>query len=255
MAPGWDNEMYRLGGSLAVRLPRRLTAVPLTLHEQQWLPSLASSLPLPIPAPIRMGIASARYPAPWSIVPWLEGEAADLDTPGEDQAEVLAGFLRALHVPAPALAPLNPYRGVPLRQRADVMAQRLTAHERRARLSPRIQELWRTALAAPEDAAPTWIHGDLHARNVLVAGGRLKAVIDWGDLCLGDRATDLAAVWILLDSLPARSAALAAVGASDATWARSRGWAVFFGLLLGSLEDPRYARVGQRTLEHLDEGP
>jgi aminoglycoside phosphotransferase (APT) family kinase protein len=205
LTSGWDNEIYRLGATFAVRLPRRAPAVPLILNEQRWLPRLAPSLPVPVPAPVRIGIASAHYPAPWSIVPWLEGESADIAPLDADQAESLAAFLRALHVGAPAQAPRSPYRGVPLGQRADVVEQKLARHQRRSGHSPRLEELWRSALAAPEDTPVTWVHGDLHARNVLVSKGHLKAVIDWGDLCAGDRATDLAAVWMLLDSPRSRS--------------------------------------------------
>jgi aminoglycoside phosphotransferase (APT) family kinase protein len=55
MANGWDNLICRLGRELAVRLPRRAMAAELTAHEQQWLPVLAPRLPLPVPAPVRVG--------------------------------------------------------------------------------------------------------------------------------------------------------------------------------------------------------
>jgi aminoglycoside phosphotransferase (APT) family kinase protein len=37
-----------------------------------------------------------------------------------------------------------------------------------------------------------WLDGDLHPGNMLVIGGRLSGVIDFGDLTSGDPATDLA---------------------------------------------------------------
>jgi aminoglycoside phosphotransferase (APT) family kinase protein len=55
LARGWDNVMVRLGDHLAARLPRRAVAVDLLLHEQRWLADLAPRLPLPIPAPVRIG--------------------------------------------------------------------------------------------------------------------------------------------------------------------------------------------------------
>ena len=48
---GWDNAVWRLGDSLAIRITRRAVAVDLHLHEQQWLPVLAPRLPLPVPLP------------------------------------------------------------------------------------------------------------------------------------------------------------------------------------------------------------
>jgi aminoglycoside phosphotransferase (APT) family kinase protein len=252
---GWDNEMFRLGDTLAVRLPRRMLAVQLIEHEQRWLPTLAPRLPLAVPVPVRIGIPAAEYPTRWSIVSWLEGTAADLSPPGEDQVERFANFVRALHVPAPPEAPHNPYRGVSLAERADRVHEQL---QRRVpdEIDRAVRRAWDAAVSAPCDIANTWIHGDLHARNVLVSGSEICGVVDWGDLAAGDRATDLAAVWILFTTLAARRAALAACSeVSEATWIRARGWAVIFGLVLSELRDTRHARIGSRTLQHIAEGP
>ena len=45
------------------------------------------------------------------------------------------------------------------------------------------------------------LHGDLHVRHVLLddAGGP-SAVIDWGDVCVGDPSIDLSLYWSLLDA-------------------------------------------------------
>src|SRR5262245_58586217 len=77
VAGGWDNRMWRLGGDLAVRLPRTPRAPSLLRTERRWLPLLASSLPLPIPVPVRVGEASPCFPATWSIVRWIDGQPAD----------------------------------------------------------------------------------------------------------------------------------------------------------------------------------
>jgi aminoglycoside phosphotransferase (APT) family kinase protein len=114
-------------------------------------------------------------------------------------------------------------------------------------------------LAAANDTAPTWIHGDLHPRNVLVKKGCLTGVIDWGDLAGGDRACDLAAVWMLLPQLESRKRAIAACGSvSDATWRRARGWALLFGVILlssGLVDDARMVAIAERTIARLWEGP
>lgn len=51
VARGWDNEIFRLGEELCVRLPRRTAAASLVLNEQGWLPHLASKLPVPTKRP------------------------------------------------------------------------------------------------------------------------------------------------------------------------------------------------------------
>ena len=47
-------------------------------------------------------------------------------------------------------------------------------------------------------------------------------------------------------------------GVSDATWLRARGWAIFYGVTLGTsglAGDPRHAFMARRTLERVVAGP
>jgi len=258
---GWDNAMFRLGEGLVVRLPRRVAATKLIEHEQHWLPQLAPLLPIPVPAPVRFGRPAANYPWPWSIVPWLSGRNADLCEPRADQAERLAAFLNALHRPAPANAPVNPYRGVPLRERAEQLNLRIRRlEEHTTLLNDEITRIYGAALETPIDVAPTWLHGDLHAGNLLVADdGAISGVIDWGDMTSGDRATDLATLWMNLSDRAARENAMRACnGVSEATWLRAKGWAIFFGVTLGTsglAGDARHAVMATRTLERVVSGP
>src|SRR5689334_8211489 len=90
LANGWDNQIYRLGPALLVRLPRRAAAIDLLAKEQRWLAELAKRLPLPVPVPIRIGTPTSRYPSPWSVVPWLQGSSANAQPLRADQAAVLA---------------------------------------------------------------------------------------------------------------------------------------------------------------------
>jgi len=46
---GWDNVTYRVGGELAIRIPRRETAVALLLSAQRWLPVLGPRLGIAVP--------------------------------------------------------------------------------------------------------------------------------------------------------------------------------------------------------------
>ena len=257
-AEGWDNAMFRLGDQLALRLPRREIGARLIVNEQRWLPVLAPRLPLAVPAPLRIGVPQADYPWPWSIVPWLEGETADLAPPDGSEGPALAACFRALHVPAPPEAPVNAYRGVPLASRRETFEARLIAvRAKRGAVDPGLEAIWQAALAAPDDAAPTWIHGDTHPRNVLVREGRFSALIDWGDMARGDRASDLAGVWMLLPQAASRAAAMAALPeVSAATWARARGWAALYVLMLmeaGLDGDARMGVVAMATQRRLVE--
>ena len=258
-ASGWDNVMFRLGDDLAVRLPRRRVGARLIQTEQRWLPQLAAHLPLATPTPLRIGAPDDSYPWPWSITPWLEGDTADLALPDAGQGAVLGRFFRALHIPAPAEAPRNPYRGAPLATREESFNTLLADLAGKTGLiTGDMLDLWRAALSTPVDGEPTWLHGDPHPRNVLVQDGRITAFIDWGDMAQGDRASDLAAVWMLLPERTARDEAMALCDASEATWTRARGWAVWYGAMLlstGLANDPRMATIAERTFVRLGEGP
>ena len=127
LANGWDNLMCRLEPDLVVRLPRRAVAARLVEHEQRWLPGLAPRLPLPVPAPVRVGRPADDFPWSWSVVPLLPGEIAARCAPDDVSAAagLLGRFLAALHVPAPSGFPVSPVRGVALAARDEMTTARL----------------------------------------------------------------------------------------------------------------------------------
>jgi aminoglycoside phosphotransferase (APT) family kinase protein len=258
MDTGWDNVMFRLGEALLIRLPRRRLAATLIENEQNWLPTIAARLPIATPVPVRVGHPGRGYPWKWSILPWLKGATADQTELHADQAMRLAQFLRSLHVQAPGSAPRNEVRGVPLSTRADATEARLRRLESTPHgISSEIRHAWQLALAAPVASESTWLHGDLHPRNILVKDGVITGIIDWGDITAGDVATDLASIWMLFGDRRCRQRALEAYGAiSPATLQRARGWAVLFGVVLletGLVDHPQHLRIGHNTLSRIAE--
>ncbi|MEV0203261.1 aminoglycoside phosphotransferase family protein [Nonomuraea sp. NPDC050691] len=243
-ARGWDNQLWRLGDDLAVRLPwATKDADELLLKEHIWLPALAPRLPLPVPVPQRLGEPSALFPRPWIVTTWVPGEPADRApiTRAAEAADVLAAFLTALHQPAPEQAPAGRFnRGGVLADCSEGFAKQL-ASATELGLVPdpdAVRAVWDDAAAAPGWAGPAlWLHGDLHPANVLSADGAICGVIDFGDLCAGDPACDLAAAWILLpDGAADRFHAAYRPAPDAATLRRARGWAVghaLSGILIG----------------------
>lgn len=253
-AAGWDNETWRLGQELAVRLPRRALGATLLEHERRWLPDIADRLPAAVPAPLRTGHGSEDlgYPWNWHVVPWFEGATADRERLSALGAQRLGTALRAVHRPAPPAAPVNPWRSCALHERdppLDVLASTgYAAH------APGLRAVWEAALAADPAPVRVWVHGDVHVRNVLVRDGDLVALLDWGDLCAGDPAVDLGARWTVLDGTHAQAFHEGYGPVDEHLEARARGWAlVFSSIVLAALEhdDPTWAALARASLDRL----
>lgn len=187
VAGGWGNQMWRLGDEMAVRMQRMDPTPELQLKERRWLPVLAPRLPLPVPVPVRSGEPSERFPRHWTVMTWVPGEPLDHATisRGAHAAGALAGFLRALHVQAPAEAPVATDRGTHLANCADGFEKffRTVAPDD---LAVGIREVWDDAVAAQAwEGPPVWVHGDLHPANVVVTDGTLSGIVDFGDLFEG----------------------------------------------------------------------
>jgi aminoglycoside phosphotransferase (APT) family kinase protein len=237
-ALGWDNQVWRLGDDLAVRLPwATQSADALLRKEHTWLPTLAPHLPQPIPVPQRLGEPSERFPRPWLVTTWVPGEPADRApvTSGAEAAVALAEFLTALHRPAPDGAPTGRDRGGPLADTAGYFTRELASATELGliRDPDAVRAVWEDAAAAPSWAGPRlWLHGDLHPANILTANGTFCGVIDFGDLFAGDPACDLAAAWTLLpDGAAGLFHAAYRPGPDAATLRRARGWAVLRALV------------------------
>lgn len=231
---GTDNSIYRLGDDMAVRLPRIHWAVGQVEKERRWLPRLAPHLPLTIPVPLAKGEPGEGYPWPWSVCPWLEGENAtvdrirDLQEAAVDLAEFIAALQRIDPTGGPRPGPTE--RGAPLAVRDDYTRTAIAALNGVVDIDA-VTAAWDAALNAPVWKEPAvWIHGDLSSGNLLVIGGRLSAVIDFGALNVGDPACDLAIAWTLFSG-ESRKAFRAARSVDDASWARGRGWALSWALV------------------------
>ena len=251
---GWDNVIFRLGDGMALRIPRREMAASLIDHEQRWLPFLAPLLPIEIPAPLRSGAPTPYFPYPWSVVAWVPGQMALHDPLRLPEAATLGAFLKTLHnIALPDDPPANPYRGGSLAERRQLYRQRLATA--RPELGERHADSTRSLLLEVfEMAAPrssTWLHGDLHSKNVISRDGSIAAIIDWGDICTGDPATDLASLWILFEP-EAHHAFWSSYGEiEEDLLTRARAWAVAFGLMLHDSHheaDPKFAAAGLTTI-------
>ena len=232
---GTDNAIYRLGGDLAVRLPRIHWSVDNVAKEQKWLPVLAPHLPFAVPLPVAAGEPDEAFPYPWGVVQWLPGELATLDRLDDPvQAALdLAAFVRALQSIDSTGGPKH-HRGLPIRL-ADEMVRKGVAGVRGEIDGDAVIEVWDRIVTAPDyDGPPVWFHGDLSYLNLLARDGKLTGVIDWGSCGVGDPAIEMEPAWSLFPP-DARQAYRDTIGVDDATWERGKGW-----VLTGAFGIPYY---------------
>ncbi|MFJ2025181.1 aminoglycoside phosphotransferase family protein [Streptomyces sp. NPDC087897] len=254
-ACGTANAIYRLGADMTVRLPRTEGSAADVATEHRWLPRLAPRLPFPVPMPLAQGVPAEGFPRPWSVCTWLDGvnpAPGDATSSSDLFAADLAEFVLALRGIDPADAP-PAYRAAPLATR-DTATREALASLGGVVDAEAATTVWKGALAAPpRTGRPVWVHGDLQPGNVLVADGRLTAVIDFGCTGLADPAVDLIAAWYLLTA-DARETFRTALAADAAAWARGRGWALSIALLeLAHYREsnPAMARIAAHVIDEV----
>jgi len=252
---GWDNRTYRLGDDMSVRLPTAAGYVPAVAKENRWLPRLAPALPITVPAVLAEGVPGEGYPFPWSVRGWLPGRTADPKHIGDMSqfAISVAEFIRALQRCDTAGGPLagahSFYRGASPAHYDEETRRCLAVLDGRVD-TVRATAVWEAALATEHSGPPVWFHGDIAHGNLLVADGKLTAVIDFGACGVGDPACDLVIAWTMFSG-DSRQAFRQSVGLDEGTWARARGWALWKSLLTLTQcvdSDQELAAVHQRVI-------
>ncbi|MER7958775.1 aminoglycoside phosphotransferase family protein [Streptomyces sp. NPDC096030] len=231
---GTDNDMYRLGDALAVRLPKTAETAGSVVKEQRWLPHLAPHLPLPVPVPVGHGRPGEGFGLPWSVYDWIDGANA-FDAPIDDLAHAaveLGRFGVALRSVDASGGPRCIRGGRVTEWTGDYIDRAIRELGADGTVDgAAAAEAWESVLALPQwDRDPVWIHGDLLPGNLLTHEGRLSAVIDFGAVGTGDPACDMISAWTLLTA-ETRPLFREAARVDDATWSRGRGWALGWGLV------------------------
>jgi aminoglycoside phosphotransferase (APT) family kinase protein len=238
---GHDNRTYRLGDDMLVRMPTAQAYGLKVPKEQKLLPQLACHLTILIPVPIKMGKASEEYPYPFSIYKWLTGKSINLLMLTRQETEQLAlqialdcaRFLKELQA-ITEVEELRPgqhnfWRGDHVCVYDQGARQQIS--ELRGIIDHiRALDLWERACLTRWNKPPVWIHGDFAIGNLLVHGGKLSAVIDFGGVAVGDPACDLVIAWTYLSGR-ARDIFIQemnlGMNLDPDTWLRARAWALW----------------------------
>jgi len=250
---GTVNAIYRLGDHLCARLPRVLSWAKDLDTEWEWLPRLSPHLALRVPEPVAKGHPASGYPFSWAVYRWIEGQpyADDLVDDERHAAKDLAQFVVELRRCDPAEAPRGgrqPLRAVDGDTRAAIDSARDAIDCVAATAA------WDMVLRAPAWAGtPVWIHTDLLRPNLLVHGGRLRAVIDFGGVGVGDPAADVIAAWSVFGP-SGRETFRDVLDVDDGTWNRARGYALHQAAMIIPYyrnTNPAFVSLAKRTVEQV----
>jgi aminoglycoside phosphotransferase (APT) family kinase protein len=236
---GTVNAIFRLGDHLYARLPRVRQWAGDLANEWRWLPVLGPRLSLEVPEPVARGQPGSSYPFSWALYRWIDGRPyADELVDDEGQAaEDLARFVAELR-----------------RVELDADTRAAIASARDVLDGDAATAAWERALQAPAwSGPPVWIHSDLLRPNLLVRGGRLRAVIDFGAAGAGDPAADVIAAWSVFGP-SGRAVFRRALGVDNGTWERARGYALHQAALIVPYyaeTNPGFVASARRTVDQV----
>lgn len=181
---------------------------------------------------------------------WIDGEDADTGSEGlpkdamNELAKSVALFINDLHTvdasdgPIPGLH--NYFRGGDLLE-YDKDTKTYVREVSADICVDSVLNVWNRALDSHWKRSPVWIHGDLEASNILMAEGKLTAVIDFGNCAVGDPACDLVMAWTFFDEI-SRQTFQSNLNLDVDTWERGKAWALWKALFrMSSSRDLRDA--------------
>lgn len=179
---GTVNAMYRLGTDLCVRMPRVALWSAHLEKELEWLPVLSTRVSLAVPERMAKGEPGNGYPFPWAIYRWIDGDTYAIERVDDERRAALdlAVFVAELRQVDPSGAPRSGRK--PLGE-LDAVTRSAIESIGDGFDADAVTGAWDRALEAPSwDGVAVWRHGDLLPPNILVAGGRLAGVIDFGSV-------------------------------------------------------------------------
>jgi aminoglycoside phosphotransferase (APT) family kinase protein len=166
--------------------PRDLASNPHVAAHEFRLLQILQSAGYPAPRPYYLDESGAVLPTPYLLIDYVDGQTEFAPADLGAYLKQIATQLAALHRITPArvdlafLTHLKSGFGPAPAHPDDSL--------READIRTALNEAW----PLPDLNPPALLHGDFWPGNILWRQGRIAAVIDWEDACLGDPLSDVA---------------------------------------------------------------
>lgn len=249
---GHDNRTFHLGNEFSLRFPSALEYSTQVIKEHTYCNRLQNMISFQITSPIELGQPSDLFPYHFSINRWFDGESInsmniqDKDKLASDCAKFLLELKQCDTNNGIKPGKHNFYRGGDLSAYHDETIQAI--HQCSEFNQEKCLDIWNKALNAKHTGPNTWIHGDFEKDNILVKNGELCAVIDFGNMAVGDPACDYVMAWTYFDK-SSREVFLENLNLDLGTIQRAKAWALWKALI--TLNDPKRKDIAYYTLNEL----
>lgn len=247
---GHDNRTFHLGNEFSLRFPSAIEYSTQVLKEHQFCSILQSQLSVQITEPFHLGKPSDLYPFHFSINKWIEGESINHNCDKKRLAFDCAKFLLELKacdtINGIEAGKHNFYRGGNLSVYHEETLKAI--HDCTEFDQEKCYKIWNKGITSTFHGPNSWIHGDFEKDNILVKNGRLHAVIDFGNMAVGDPACDYVMAWTYFDEA-SREIFLKTLNIDNACIARAKAWALWKALI--TLSDPKRRETSLYTLNEI----
>lgn len=249
---GHDNRTFHLGNEFSLRFPSAFEYSTQVIKEHTFCNRLQKMISFQITSPIELGKPSELFPYHFSINRWIDGESINSSNVSDKVklARDCAKFLLELKQcdTSNGIEPgaHNFYRGGDLSVYHD---ETIHAINQCSEFNQeQCLDIWNEGLNAKHNGPNTWIHGDFEKDNILVKNGELCAIIDFGNIAVGDPACDYVMAWTYFDKA-SRKVFIEDLNLDSGTIQRAKAWALWKALI--TLNDPKRKDIARYTLNEL----
>lgn len=240
---GHDNRTYKLGDDFCIRIPSHMQYNKQIIQMSELLQFIKVSIK--IPNILYIGENLNILPFKYAVSEWIDGhdlKAINLYKLSDKEIKYfiddLVNFMHELYnikidISHPIIQKYisnmdNFYRGNHISIYKDEFDKYLEKYKDylNDHIYNKVKELFYMGLESKWNKEVVFVHGDLMPGNILLENHKLKAIIDWGSMGIGDPACDLIICWLYFNKNE-RDYFKNKLNMDENTWNRGISWTLW----------------------------